>query len=417
MLLHLRIAKVEDTVFRVPREGFEKSSTFCELYGIESTCSEEPAVKTGNGFDDVVVIKDVTANEFSAFLKLLISPYVAQTLFYVQGLTIVCANRPCGFGKFELSDAELESALKLSSMWKFEAIRLTAISRFEALLLEPARTIYLAHLYDVNHWIAPAIERLIFRPESLSADELLEIGFETAAEIIAHRDMKSFISLDIVKEHFTSQDAARVHTCIADNIKKRRGDFTSVVELPEIVPSLISEGQAEVGPNDDISAETNATACEQPLTNRFDIQEALDKLSADREALENRIASLQIQSEEVGFAEERMHHLAKVAQAESNVEKEKSNVLSAKVSLAETTMGSPVKGKKGPSEAEREARRTTALAVEKLRDAETQLETARERLRLFDSSKSKLDDSSSAANSQAARNETEGLELARTDTQ
>ena len=80
-------------------------------------------------------------------------------------------------------EEDLESALKLATIWDFQAVRLVTIKRIENLLLEPARVIQLAQLYDVHHWITPEIERLSLRPESLTSNELKQVGFEIAAEI------------------------------------------------------------------------------------------------------------------------------------------------------------------------------------------------------------------------------------------
>ena len=74
---------MDDTVFRVPREGFEKSSTFLELHGLKKPNSKGPTSVEVNNIDDVVEIKDVKACEFSAFLKLLIRPYVNQTFLFL----------------------------------------------------------------------------------------------------------------------------------------------------------------------------------------------------------------------------------------------------------------------------------------------------------------------------------------------
>ena len=73
--------------------------------------------------------------------------------------------------EYELSEAELESALRLSNVWKFGAVKFAALARLEAMPLASARVIQLAHIYDVDHWIAPHIERLALRPESLTPEE------------------------------------------------------------------------------------------------------------------------------------------------------------------------------------------------------------------------------------------------------
>ena len=58
----IALTKVEDILFCVPREGFEQSKVFVNLFGVTSTVHKQST--TG--------IKDIKAHEFEAFLKLLI---------------------------------------------------------------------------------------------------------------------------------------------------------------------------------------------------------------------------------------------------------------------------------------------------------------------------------------------------------
>lgn len=139
-------------------------------------------------------------------------------------------HRALGARDYELSEAEVESALKLSTAWNFEVVRLTAIARLEALSLDPPRVLQLAHLYDVEHWIAPQIECLALRPRSLTLDEAKHIGLETTIEICAHRDKFSQLSLDIVKEHISAADMAQVRLGISENIKKQREKIEDFAE-------------------------------------------------------------------------------------------------------------------------------------------------------------------------------------------
>ena len=115
-------------------------------------------------------------------------------------------SRPCGFDEYDLSEAEFEYALKLSNMWKFEAVKRAAISRLESFCLGPARIIQLARLYDVAYWI-----------ESLTVQELRQVGIDIASEIIAHRDMKTFVALDSAKDNFSNQEATREQKRSAQN--------------------------------------------------------------------------------------------------------------------------------------------------------------------------------------------------------
>ena len=70
-----RLHQVEDELFKLARESLESSSKFMEMYKIPSVsgadASMEPASESG-----LVELHDITAREFTAFLKLLLRPWV-----------------------------------------------------------------------------------------------------------------------------------------------------------------------------------------------------------------------------------------------------------------------------------------------------------------------------------------------------
>lgn len=193
---------------------------------------------------------------------------------------------------YELSEADLESALKLSLVWNFEAVRLAAIARLEGLSLASSRVIQLAHLYDVDHWIAPEIERLALRPESLTLDEAKQIGLETAVEVSTHRDTLSRLSLDIVKEHISAEDMARVRSCISENVREQREKVSPCIEIPKEPaqesldveeqkqfqsPSDASEGSENSFIDIEAPSESTPIVHEPVLASRAQIQNVLGK--------------------------------------------------------------------------------------------------------------------------------------------
>ena len=71
-ITNLRL-QVENELFKVAREGFENSSKFVGLYKVSASAkvdsSTEAIYELGS-----IEIPDVKANEFTAFLKILIKP-------------------------------------------------------------------------------------------------------------------------------------------------------------------------------------------------------------------------------------------------------------------------------------------------------------------------------------------------------
>ena len=126
---------------------------------------------------------------------------------------------------YDLMESELESALKLATMWGFEDVRRSAISSFEATTLTPTRALQLAHLYNIDHWLATEIQRLVFRRESLTLEEAEQIGLEMTVEVYAHREKLSRLSIgmmDATQRNLSSEDVEKVRALVANDIEQRR---------------------------------------------------------------------------------------------------------------------------------------------------------------------------------------------------
>ena len=124
---------------------------------------------------------------------------------------------------YELSETDLESALKLSTAWEFETIRQCAISSLEKLPLRAVRAIQLAHLYGMDHWIAPHISRLVFRPGPLTLRETELIGLKTAVKVNMLRDKFHKLSLELVGPALSrSQTKAAQGRILREMVSSRR---------------------------------------------------------------------------------------------------------------------------------------------------------------------------------------------------
>jgi hypothetical protein len=107
----------------------------------------------------------------------------------INGLSM-SSESPLGLPWYDIGEVDLEHALRLASLWEFQAVRVAAISRLESLDLPPARLIQLARQYDVKHWFSQQIERLVLREGSLTMEETRQIGPETAVNIASYRDAR-----------------------------------------------------------------------------------------------------------------------------------------------------------------------------------------------------------------------------------
>ena len=199
-----------------------------------------------------------------------------------------------------MTEAELESALKLSTAWDFEAVRNTAVSRLESLSLGASRAIQIAHLYSVDHWIAPEIERLSLRPESLSLEEAEQIGLETAIEICAHRDLFAQFKLESLEEQLSDDALISARLRISENVKKQRAKVAASASVENAVLELGSTNSEK----DEVKGSSTASIASSDTGDSF-INVEHQEEAMNRAAIEERIASLRAQLEVLDADEER----------------------------------------------------------------------------------------------------------------
>lgn len=258
-------------------------------------------------------------------------------------------KRPCGSEGYEVLEEDLESALKLATLWDFEAVRRVAIEKIESLFLGSTRIIQLAQLYDVTHWVTPEVERLALRPESLTDKELKQIGFDIAAEICAFRDMKSHLALQMAKDLVSSKNVDLVNSCISKHIRKQRDHDLSDVETFHPL-EITSRSETESGDSatlkDKGSDEETSTvvglAESKPIVlSRDRVQEALDCSQADRLALDERISSLKAQLGIISDMERQARYEEKVKLAENDIKDGRVDLINAQIALADIVIRAP----------------------------------------------------------------------------
>ncbi|KAH8117106.1 hypothetical protein DFH11DRAFT_1579276 [Phellopilus nigrolimitatus] len=165
------VFKVEDCLFRVPREGFEEQSdVFKTMFTLPSGGAAE---LDGCSDDHPVLLEGISVDDFRTFLKVLYPrPFRSRTPF---------EDKP-------LSEEELRAVLGLARMWCFDDIARFAIAGLEALRLAPAHRLALAREYDVAQWVKPGLRALALREETLSAAEAEQLGPEHTLAVARLRD-------------------------------------------------------------------------------------------------------------------------------------------------------------------------------------------------------------------------------------
>ncbi|CAE6463420.1 unnamed protein product [Rhizoctonia solani] len=81
-------------------------------------------------------------------------------------------------GPFEFDTATLISALRVATVYRYDALRQFSISKLERTELSAIQRIKIAQELDVAHWIEPAFEELANRVEPIQPDEARILGID-----------------------------------------------------------------------------------------------------------------------------------------------------------------------------------------------------------------------------------------------
>jgi len=165
--------KVEDRIFKVPRNQFERRS---EIFGTTFTLPTGGDIQVeGQSDENPVVLAGIGSIDFQALLKVLYPLDVHQILS----------------DKDEwMTKDEWISVLKLSTQWYFLDTRDLAIKQLNKRSdVGSADRIVLARQYDVPDWLRTGYTDLARRNEEISPEDAQKIGWETAYQLGRVREM------------------------------------------------------------------------------------------------------------------------------------------------------------------------------------------------------------------------------------
>ena len=84
---------------------------------------------------------------------------------------------------------ELQSVLKLASLYEMAPVKKFAIEKMDSLLISlPALQIHLAKTYDIQEWLAPGYLRLAHRVKPLDEEDARLVGLSDSFKICALRE-------------------------------------------------------------------------------------------------------------------------------------------------------------------------------------------------------------------------------------
>jgi len=166
------VVKVEDTFFCVPQCEFVNSShVFADMFLLPSG----PTRSEGQDRDHPIVLQGYRKDEFASLLRV---------MYPRAGCLISGTNL-----ELRLEKEEWVSVLKLSTIWDMKKIRQYAIHRLSTdVTLSPIEKMLLARAHRVSPWLIEAITSLAGDIPKPTLEELVTLGWETAARILWIRD-------------------------------------------------------------------------------------------------------------------------------------------------------------------------------------------------------------------------------------
>ena len=80
--------------------------------------------------------------------------------------------------------------LKLATMWEFQKIRATAITKIERMQLNLVDKLVIAQKFDIPAWVTPTLVELAHRKEMVSFSEANQLGMKWVLELAKLREAK-----------------------------------------------------------------------------------------------------------------------------------------------------------------------------------------------------------------------------------
>ncbi|KAI6103730.1 hypothetical protein EDD16DRAFT_1493486 [Pisolithus croceorrhizus] len=163
-----RHVQVEDSLFKVPREPFEKESeVFCDMFSLPQGSS---VVVEGTGDENPIRIDRTSKDDFEQLLKALL-----HRKFGSQ------PDLPHGTEQWT-------SVLKLSTAWNFERLRQAAIDALTESGIGAVDRVVLSQRYYIKNWLLPALNELARRPEPITLEEAKRMGIDIALKLASVRE-------------------------------------------------------------------------------------------------------------------------------------------------------------------------------------------------------------------------------------
>lgn len=156
------VFRVEGTLFKVPRRGFESGSgVFATMFSLPSVLGHGEK-KEGQSDETPIILEGIQEDDFRSLLHLMY---------------------PIKPGDPDVPQSGLISALHLATMWDLKDIRRYAIARLDSMTaLSSLEKVILAKQEMVQSWLLSGYEELV-GVQNLSLQEINVLDWETIAKL------------------------------------------------------------------------------------------------------------------------------------------------------------------------------------------------------------------------------------------
>ncbi|KAH0830149.1 hypothetical protein J3R83DRAFT_1497 [Lanmaoa asiatica] len=165
--------RVEDCLFKVPREPFEKESTaFRDMFLLPTG---DPHKEEGKSDDNPIHLGCIKKDEFEQLLSVL--------LYRTHGTS----------QKSLPENTQWVSILRLATLWGFDTIRQAAIDHLKV-TSPPASRIAIGKTFDLDFesWSLPAMHEIVRRHDPINVEEAQHMGLDTTLKLASVRERVSF---------------------------------------------------------------------------------------------------------------------------------------------------------------------------------------------------------------------------------
>jgi len=184
---NLLIIRVENRIFRAPRELFELySEVFKDMFSLPTL---DDSQADGERDSKPLYLEGISKDDFHAFLTVLSSLHyesVTKGVMKPGKATFIVAKFPLYDG---LDKQRWVAVLRLSHMWSFDQVHTKAIEVLDNdCTLDVLERLQLAHEFLIRHWVRPAYRLLLTRDEALTEAEIPWLGPQFVASMTKARE-------------------------------------------------------------------------------------------------------------------------------------------------------------------------------------------------------------------------------------